>query len=193
MDIHIHGCIHPWTSIYMHIQIHSYAHTHVCIHTNTLIRTYPCVYTHKYTDTHISMYMDIRIHGCIYPRVYPYTWIYRYTHTHTFMYTDIHIHEYAYMDIHHTHISMSVSKYMYMCVWVYLCGYTHGYVRMTHGYVCIHTHTSPHTGWAGICIDQFPQKSPIISGSFATTTCNLRHPMGLRHPVPAWIRGGNEK
>jgi len=34
-----------------------------------------------------------------------------------------------------------------------------------------------------IFIGHFPQKSPIISGSFAKTTCNLRHPMGLRHPV----------
>jgi len=29
----------------------------------------------------------------------------------------------------------------------------------------------------------FPQKSPIISDSFRKMTCNLRHPMGLRHPV----------
>jgi len=29
----------------------------------------------------------------------------------------------------------------------------------------------------------FPQKSPIISGSFAEETCNLRHRMHLHHPV----------
>jgi len=29
----------------------------------------------------------------------------------------------------------------------------------------------------------FPQKSPMISGSFAKETGNLRHPMHLRHPV----------
>jgi len=29
----------------------------------------------------------------------------------------------------------------------------------------------------------FSQKSHIICGSFAKITCNLRHPMGLRHPL----------
>ena len=38
------------------------------------------------------------------------------------------------------------------------------------------------------CIGHFLQKSAIISGSFAKTllqkeTCNLRHPVHLRHPV----------
>ena len=38
-------------------------------------------------------------------------------------------------------------------------------------------------GWL-IFIGHVPQKSPIISGSFAKKiTCNLRHHMRLRHPV----------
>ena len=44
------------------------------------------------------------------------------------------------------------------------------------------------TGWTRIIgclifIGHFPQTNPIISGSFAKKTCNLRHPMGLLHPV----------
>ena len=45
------------------------------------------------------------------------------------------------------------------------------------------------TGWRRRSIGclilrcQFSQKSPIISGFFWKMTCNLRHPMGLRHPV----------
>jgi len=45
-----------------------------------------------------------------------------------------------------------------------------------------------HTGWPRptgclTCTGHFPQKSPIINGSFATRTCNLRHLMHLRHLV----------
>jgi len=44
------------------------------------------------------------------------------------------------------------------------------------------------TGWRGVIgclifIGHFPQKSPTNSGSFAKMTFNLRHPMGLHHPV----------
>jgi len=34
-----------------------------------------------------------------------------------------------------------------------------------------------------IFVGHFPQKSHKSSGSFAKMTCNLRYPMGLRHPV----------
>ena len=44
------------------------------------------------------------------------------------------------------------------------------------------------TGWQRptgclIFTDHFPQKTRIISGSFAENTCNLRHTVHFRHPV----------
>jgi len=55
-------------------------------------------------------------------------------------------------------------------------------------YVLWEVITSYITGWRRaigciICIGHFPQKSPIISVSFAKMTCDLRHFMSLRHPV----------
>ena len=38
-----------------------------------------------------------------------------------------------------------------------------------------------------IFIDHFPQKSPIIVGSFEEDDCHLRHLMRLRHPVKRFI------
>ena len=66
------------------------------------------------------------------------------------------------------------------CVCVCVCGVC---LR-----VCVHARVCACviTGWRRrigclLCIGHFPQKSPTIIGSFPNN--DLRHPMGLRHPV----------
>ena len=65
--------------------------------------------------------------------------------------------------------------YSCVCVCVYLCTY-----------ICMRGGgEEPQDALSSYVIRHFPQKSPMISGSFAKVTCSLRHPMGLRHPVPS--------
>ena len=77
---------------------------------------------------------------------------------------------------------------VYMCVWKSAwCNDTQftfesfNIIHLSHSISCDIRWQNP-TG-CFIFKGHFLQKSPIISGSFAEKTSNLRHPMCLRHPV----------
>jgi len=94
-----------------------------------------------------------------------------------------------YVDETHKNVKMSyninilcVTWRILMYIWMHVLYniFTCMYVSSTYSCVC--------TGWRRVTgrlifIGHFLQKSPIISGSFARKACNLKHPMGLRHPV----------
>ena len=101
------------------------------------------------------------IYGCIYVYtymdIYGYIYIYGYEHPQK----NLCIHVYIYMDTH-------------MC-------------KHASMYICIHIYVNMHKGWQRctgclIFVGHLSQKSPIISGSFAERSLQLKAPYGSSPP-----------
>ena len=151
--------------IYIHMYIHicTYLSIHICIrmhtYTNVYVNTY--MYIHKYTHTHIYVCKP-------YMQPYIYTYIYIHVHTYIYIHTRLHTPTFARILIREFN--------MYVCVYTY----THMSYALPKYIVSITgIRTSDTTGRRGpigclIFRGHFPQKSPVISGSFAKRDFQLK-------------------
>jgi len=104
----------------------------------------------------------------VYIDVYIYTYIYVYLYTYIYMYIYIRIYTYIYT---HTHMYIYIYLYTYIYIYVYIYVYIHIYV-----YIYIYV---------------LPQKSPIISGSFAKRKLQLKASYASSLPYTPLSSSGN--
>jgi len=126
-----------------------------------------------YIHVHISMYI------CTYIYVHIYIYIYIYIYTHIYIYIYIYVYKYT--------------------IYIYIYTYTHTYIHavVIHIHKNVHTYLHKHflicntlTGWRRILgclifICHFPQKSSVISGSFAEKDLRLKASYGSSPPCSA--------
>ena len=133
--------------------------TYICMYTHTSIYTYVSIlYVYIYI---IYIHVYLPIHTCL----YIYTYIYTHIHTH------LYIHIYIKVLVNICWILSQVSTAPSHVCWALL---------------------NIHTGWPGpigclIFTGHLPEKSPIISGSFAKNDLQLRASYGSSPPCIARV------
>jgi len=132
------------------------------------------MYTYMYKHMCIDIYIYIYTH--IYIHIYMYMYMYMYIHVYTRMYHMLHMYARVYECVRTTYLNACTSLHVGPFVWhidaipnIVLQCVAVSFVRK-----CAHLTSWRRRKGCLICIGHFPQKSPMICGSFAEWDLQLK-------------------